>query len=253
MGNCYHLFTISLSHPQKEAGDLLHISAINIDTDAEYAVDISPNDIYGSFAEYFTNFCSTLLNKGHSQFQGADKSVSRRECEISGASMISPTKFMQSLLWLKLLVSHAVRGQEGIFASEIRRIGFSDLSISGKFVRYIPSILTSREEPAALVIGIGKENTSKLEYGIQIPKIICGESNVLGQRDYLKQYEHICEERENDGRISENSSLFEQSERKKSEFVDYKEVEHVKMLERECEELKKALRELMGKKSEEAE
>ncbi len=253
--NSYFLFTVSLTRSASEA-DVVHVTAWNVDNEDEYTVDIYPTDIYGQFAEYFSHFCSSMLNEEGKTPQKRTSAVPDKIYKLTKMLMVSRTKFMQSLLWLKLLISQAIKeeGTGGAFTSGSYIIGSSELSIVGKFVPYAPSKLRSREGPAALVLGIGNEGSHRLEYGIQMPRVVrmAEESTAAGQTDYLKQYELLYGKGDEKRELTERQALADELDKDRAQTQNYSdESERVKMLEKECEELKRALREMQqiqGKK-----
>lgn len=227
-GTCY-LFTVCLSRSPKH--EKVGISAINLSSDQEFSVEITPNDLFEKYTKnYFKEFCGDIF-----------RPESRRSTvhELTDQLIQSRAKFINSLLWFKLLVSQAIKESDKEYLSDIYCVDYSEMSTFSKFVRFAPGLQLKGREEAALVLGIGIGG--RVEFGIQMPRMLAKEEEceIAGENDYLKEYEHSEIEAIDKYSLPDTSTDAE---------VLREDAERVKQLERQCEELKLALREIHSAK-----
>eukprot|EP00826_Nyctotherus_ovalis_P032293 TRINITY_DN26030_c0_g1_i1.p1 TRINITY_DN26030_c0_g1~~TRINITY_DN26030_c0_g1_i1.p1 ORF type:complete len:147 (+),score=22.90 TRINITY_DN26030_c0_g1_i1:65-442(+) len=121
----------------------------------------------------------------------------------------------------------------------IRDRGYSEMSMFSKFVRFAPRLQLKGNEEAALVLGIGIGG--RMEFGIQMPRMLTKEEDckIARESDYLKEYES------SEVDVVDKYSLPDAST---DAEVLKEDAERVKQLEKQCEELKLALREIHSAK-----
>ena len=227
-GICY-LFTISLNYINNY--EKLKITAINFNTNQKFSVEIVPSDLFEKYTKaYFTEFYSDIFKP-----EATKSSVQK----LTDQLVESRSKFVKSLLWFKLLISQAIRGTDKEFVSDIYYVDYNELSTFSKFVKFEPELKLKGE--AALILGIGIEG--KIEFGIQMPRMLLEEEEckVLGQSDYIKEYEGMIMDTE----TIDKYSLLEGFLNAESSEGD---AERIKHLEKQCEELRLALREIQSLK-----
>jgi len=229
VGNTYFLFIVKIRRTSN-SGDIILINAYNLDNDDEYEINIFPTDIFGKLSKNFVElFFNDILNQGSS---------SQKCYQITETLINSRTKFMNSLLWLKLLISHNLKSDFGE-RQNIFLIDFDSISISNKFIKFDHAKFNKSADPAALLIGLSK-NGRNPELGIQLPKIIKMTEEFV-PIDYFKTYESLYKDR--DIPINEKYDLIDKSEGLEETYEKIK----IKDLERQCAELKKALAEFQNK------
>ena len=235
IGEIYYLFGTRLIHSPNQ--DIVKVTAINLVSNDEYSVEIFPSDIFGKYTKtYFEKFCSEIFI--------ADTNTTSKTTvhELTQKMIESRGKFVKSLLWLKLLISQAIKGQDRRFISDAYYIGYNELSTYGKFAKFDKKLKAKKKEDiAAIILGIGSEG--KFEFGIQMPKILSNDCNykILGQINYLEEFSKMSREVFDIDKYSLPEECIEKNNITES-------MEKIIQLEKQCKELRIALREAQGTK-----
>ena len=209
-------------------GDIVKVNAKNLTTNDEFEVNIYPKDLSNNFFECcFERFCVATFNKASTpKFKSVITSLTQ-----------SKTKFIRSLVWLKVVLEEALNINDKKPAQNIYQLSYGQLKSFVKFVKYEPEYrLRGNEEIGAIILGIGND-IDTIEYGLQIPKILPMGEELFApdQSYYLTQYELFYKNKTNDECLDVKS-------------MQEKLTEKIKSLELDCEEVQTMIKDVQSNK-----